>query len=298
MRLVTLAEYATLARPSIGWLLHKLIPRPGITLLLGPPKVGKSFLALQLGLAIAQGREFLGQAPAQPSRVLYVQLDTSESAWRDRLKDALEAGYDLGGPLLMVHPEDQPLVDILTPNGRAWCAAVLHAAAPDLVILDVLREVHNRDENDNTAMKQVGDAIVQTFGAYALLLIHHTRKIPQDVHDPDPVIWGRGASYLTGKADAIWLLHGSRLKIVSRFDEPAVFTCARASAGFWSFPEAKDLIQKSAQLLTLCAEFPERPHSALANLARERWGISRATYYRLLGNQLCAHRSVSRTPPI
>jgi hypothetical protein len=55
-------------------------------------------------------------------------------------------------------------------------------------------------------------------------------------------------------------------------------------------PEPKQLTEKQLQVLALCAEFPQTTHVRLAKVAAERWGISRASYYRYLAGQACAHR--------
>ena len=75
-----------MTRPSLNWVIHKLLPRPGLTILMGPPKLGKTFLALGIALAVVHGEPFLGQKTV-PGRVLYLQLDSSEAVWRERLKD-------------------------------------------------------------------------------------------------------------------------------------------------------------------------------------------------------------------
>lgn len=292
MRLVNLTEYTELPRPNIGWLLPKLLPKPGITVLLGAPKAGKSYLALQIALAMAQGRDFLGQRAPRLIRTLYLQLDTSEPIWRERLSETREAGYDLTGDVFMVHPEDQMKIDVLQEASRQWVTQALDACQPDVVIVDVLRECHNADENDNSAMKRVGDRLVELFGAYCLILLHHTRKIPDEVTDPNPLTVSRGASYVTGKADSVWLLHGHRLKIVPRFAEASTWEAQRDPTGFWSFPEATQVIERVKLAFKLCEEYPTWSHSQLAPLAKDRHGWSKSTYMRILQGQSCPHVKV------
>jgi len=59
-------------------------------LLCGPSKAGKSWMLLQLALAIAEGREWLGWRCAQ-GRVLYVNLEIDEASCAHRLKDLYTA---------------------------------------------------------------------------------------------------------------------------------------------------------------------------------------------------------------
>jgi RecA-family ATPase len=201
-------------------------------LLLGEPFAGKSFLALQLGLSLAQGGTFMHKRCVQ-SRVLYLQFDPSEMVWRDRILSIQQAGVQLDGPLFMTHPDDSPRVmNILTGESQRFLAGSLEAARPDVVIIDVLREIHSADEQDSTQMKQVGDAIMQIFHGKTLVILHHTRKF--DSEKPIEVInSSRGSSYLTGKADATWLIHKNNLHTVSRFASPQVHPMERLACGLW-----------------------------------------------------------------
>jgi RecA-family ATPase len=232
VRAVPLADYVTLERPSLDWLIPDLLPKPGMLLLLGEPFAGKSFLAFQLGLMLAQGGMFLHKKCRQ-SRVLYLQFDPSELVWRDRILAIQKAGVKLDGPIFMVHPDDNRRnMHILALENQRFLTETLEASRPDVVIIDVLREIHSCDEQDSTQMKQVGDALMQIFHGHTMVLIHHTRKI--DNEKPIEVInSSRGSSYITGKADATWLLHNSNLYTVSRFSSPTVHHLERLNCGLW-----------------------------------------------------------------
>jgi RecA-family ATPase len=231
-RVVPLSDYVTLERPQLNWLIPDILPKPGMVLLLGEPFAGKSFLAFQLGLMLAQGGLFLHKKCRQ-SRVLYLQFDPSELIWRDRILAIQHAGVNLSGPLYMVHPDDNPRsMHILSAEHQQFLQGTLTAAQPDVVIVDVLREIHSCDEQDSTQMKQVGDALMQLFHGYTLIILHHTRKF--DSEKPIEVInSSRGSSYMTGKADATWLIHQSKLHMVSRFASPSTHTMERLPCGLW-----------------------------------------------------------------
>lgn len=295
VRLVTVPEYITLPRPNLSWVIHGLIPRPSLMMLMGQPKEGKSFLAADVARAVAGGTEYLGQ-PCEQGNVLYLQLDTSEAVWRDRLRRQSEAGIEFPPGFRLVHPEDakQPL-DILQADSRTWLKQLIVDAAPTLVIVDVLRELHRADENDSTQMKIVGDYLVEVFGQVAVLLVHHMRKVPADVSDPDPVSYGRGSSYITGKMDGYWMLHKGHLKVVSRFDEAVRYQAVQDEVGVWSFPGLAARASLRERLLSLCVERPDLSHAKLAVLAKARWGVSRPTYYRHMAGQSCAH-TATRPP--
>lgn len=290
-RIITLEDYRTLARPRLSWLVFRLIPKPGAVLLVGAAKAGKTTLALQIASAITTGADFLGQRSAQ-GRVLYLQIDPGETVWRDRLDELASTGLDLSR-VQAIHPDDRPWpLNILSPDGRAWLQEVLKAANPDLVIVDVLRELHSADENDSTAMKAVGDALTKTFLGRGLLLLHHTAKI-----EVDPIHSTRGSSYVAGKVDLIWVIRRNKLYIVSRLDEDRVIEGARGDAGIWEFPALEIAAEVAAQVLALCEERRDLSHAQLARTAQDRLGLSRSKYYRALAGRSCAHglRETSHT---
>lgn len=291
MRLVTMEEYVQLPRPQLSWLVHKVIPRPGLVLFQGPPKMGKTRMAMGLARAVEKGEEWLGQ-PTQQGKVVYVQLDVSDQVWTEVARDLMEGGVDL--PFHVVAPEDAKRpVNILTPEGRLWFTKVA-AQDPAMVIIDVLREVHTLDENDSGQMKLVGDALIEVFGQTALVVLHHAKKpTPNpktgEVREPNPIHAGRGSSYIPGKADSVWYLGQGRLHMVPRFDEEVVYKAQMDDLGWWSFPDMEVKQDMVGKLLRLCSEHPTMNHAQIAKLSHTRYGISRAQFYRYVKGRRCAH---------
>jgi len=70
----TAAELRDLKFPEPRWAVPGIIPE-GVTLLGGAPKIGKSWLALGLSLAIASGGKALGSVEVEPGAVLYLALE-------------------------------------------------------------------------------------------------------------------------------------------------------------------------------------------------------------------------------
>lgn len=298
MELVTAEEYALMDRPGLEWVLPGYIPTPSLVMLLGEPKVGKSFLALQLAFAIAHGTTFLGKEPKQ-GPVLYLQFDTSETVWRERLRD-MRKYQDISGPMIMVHPDHNLQgVDIRKIKIREWWREAIEKAKPVLIIVDVLREVHDANENDSTEMKVVGDFLISMLKNKAALILHHTPKLRAAKDDDGepvpirPVNTARGSSYLTGKVDAFWLLHENQLWVTSRFSESFNTLAERQTTGIWKFP----YLDIGGKLIALCHEFPTLTHSQISEIAVERYGqthgITKANYYRWLASVQCPHTQIT-----
>jgi hypothetical protein len=184
---------------------------------------------------VCLGLPFLGQ-PVDAASVLYLQFDTSETVWRQRLKDLRASGATLPDNLFLLHPEDQPTrVNILSHDSRSLIESTIAACDPKLIVVDVLRECHNADEQDSTEMKVVGDALMTLSAGRTLLLIHHTHKLYEGYGTPSPINAARGSSYISGKADAIWLLYKDTLAIASRFHHDEKRHLARQASGLWTF---------------------------------------------------------------
>ena len=238
MRVIPLSEFVVLERPQLKWLIPGLMPQPGWVLLLGEPKCGKTTFALQLALAVAQGKSFFPGTSCHQGRVLFLQFDTSELVWRRRILDTQATGHDISGPVLTVHPDDEMRpINIADMKAQNWLKDAILQAQPSLIVTDVLRELHNGDENDSAAMKTAGDVLYNLTRNCATLILHHSKKMEAGSYC-DPIQASRGSSYITGKADSVWMIHENSLRIVPRFAERKTYTLLRGGveqAGMWSF---------------------------------------------------------------
>jgi RecA-family ATPase len=236
MRIISFDEFIDLPRPNIDWVVDGLIPRPGIVELMGPPKTGKSFLALDLALRVARGEPFLGRE-SRPQKVLYFQLDTSERVMKDRGLTLRASGYNTKADLFgMVHPEDSERpVDITMAAGKEYFRRAVAKHDPGLIIVDTLRECHQEDENESAAMKHVMDVFEDVFVNRAVFMVHHTNKLSPEISVPNPILASRGSTYITGKVDAFWLLYNGKLFITSRWDEPVIYNATQTENGMFMF---------------------------------------------------------------
>src|SRR5689334_7275770 len=71
------------------WAVPGLLPQ-GCVLLAGRPKVGKSWFALQLALAVASGQPAFGQVPVERGDVLYMALEDRPERLQSRMKTLLK----------------------------------------------------------------------------------------------------------------------------------------------------------------------------------------------------------------
>lgn len=227
--------YLQLKRDPQPWLVHKLVPSGGVMAIGGAPKTGKSFTALGIAVAVANPKidKFWDQQVVKHGPVLYLQVDTPREEWAGRIERIKALGID------DVYWTDANLVPypltITDPGIKFHLHEKIKELKPVMVVVDTLREVHNEDENDATAMKQVIQGLVEvTKGTgTTLLLVAHTRKEAakkkgEEYHD-DPIGDLRGSNYIAGRCD-----------VVSKQTADRRFVCVGRSIGGKTFHLEQD----------------------------------------------------------
>lgn len=178
----------------------------GCTFLVGAPKIGKSWMSLGLGLAVANGGMALGTIPVEQGKVLYLALEDTPRRLQRRLLVMIgttEAPENLNfactWPRLGEGGLDQ-LEDWLKDNTDAR-----------MVIIDTWAKVKSA-VNQSDSMYQADYSAVSAVKALAdlygvpIVLIHHQRKAT----DGDPLNTVAGSTGLTGAADATVILSRPR----------------------------------------------------------------------------------------
>ena len=241
-RVLNINEFSQLSLADHEWIVPGFLPKPGLLMILGEPRSGKSYLALQLSLCIAQGRQLLPTGTVshvKPKKVLYFYFDkTGVFVFQDRLKALKESGVNLTGSLYVIHPSDKVATANITDNDSYhYFKDVITQVEPDVVVFDVLREFHNSDENESTAMKVIGDSIACLCEGLSIILVHHTKKLeyPGRTGPVRNVEASRGSNYIVGKADSTWMIHANCLQVESNFAPAVKYKLLRQSNGFWTF---------------------------------------------------------------
>ena len=141
---------------------------------------GKSWIALELAMAVAGGPDLLEIGVDTTGPVLYLPAEDPELALRHRLFAAAPQFDDAAREQLAETLEIVPLmgqaVDLMVP---AWSEAITRMVeGKRLVVVDTLRRFHSGDENSASDMARllgVMEAICGATGA-SLLFLHHTGK--------------------------------------------------------------------------------------------------------------------------
>lgn len=226
--------------PPLAYAVDGLIPE-GFTLLVGPPKAGKSWLTLALLLAVASGGVALGAIKAAPSRrVLYLALEDGDRRMQDRCRQLLAPGEDippLFHYLTRVHP------GMMLQTLDAWMRRHPDTA---MIVVDTLGKVmppaltgesaYQRDYRVGTALKHRADSTP----GLAVLVLHHDRKAIAD----DFVDSVSGTHGLAGAADTVIVLARKRqsaeglLKVTGRDVPEDVYALTIADGKMWQLDGA------------------------------------------------------------
>ncbi len=166
-------------RPTEGqWLVDSLWGREAVGIIGGEPKCGKSFLALDLAVAVAAGVPCLRRFPAMhPGPVLMFAAEDAGHIVRRRLQGiAAAAGADFD--TLDIAVIDVPALRLDHPTDRQSLLETVERHGSRLLILDPLVRLHGVDEN---AVAEIAPILgflrdVQRHSGAAVLLVHHARK--------------------------------------------------------------------------------------------------------------------------
>jgi hypothetical protein len=146
----------------------------GVSLLFGPPKGGKTYVALSMAYAIARGAPWFGRRTRRPGNVLYLAGEGVDDA--SIRVDALCELYDdePGGHLLWW---DEPL-KLSNPRDAARLRLWVAREGVGLVVVDTWRRFSGlRDENDASATATaVGVLEDLTRKGVSSLVVHHSNK--------------------------------------------------------------------------------------------------------------------------
>jgi hypothetical protein len=176
------------------YLVKGLIPTPGLSVIWGPPKSGKSFWTFDVVMHVALGWEYRGRRVHQ-GPVVYCCFEGQSGikarveAFRQRLLSdrSQEVPFFLQPMTLDLVSDHDQLIEAVR--------ATLRSTTPVAVVLDTLNRSLVGSESSDTDMSnyvRAADAIRDAFDC-SVLVVHHC-----GINDSRP----RGHTCLTGAADA------------------------------------------------------------------------------------------------
>ena len=185
--------------PAVRWQIKKILPARDVVAIYGPPGAGKSFMALDMAVHIAEGRDWMGYR-TKPAHVVYVVLEAANGfsgrlkAWQmhhgRQLPDTMHVITH--SPFALSSPKD--ILDLIE--------SIRQTIGDDhgglVVFIDTLaRAMGTFEENDNNDMGRViqaCDTIAQTLKATVAAVAHPGKDAARGL---------RGGSALLGGLDTV-----------------------------------------------------------------------------------------------
>ena len=197
--------------PEPKWAVPKLIPE-GLTLLVGRPKMGKSWLALSLAIEVASGGKALGSIPVKQGKAVYFALEDNERRLQARCASLMDDRSIEEGQLMFsttidkfYKKEDKKSEE----NGLAQLEDLIDEMGEELrvIFIDTLALITPKGKNENSYSDNYdyisGIQKLAIEKGVAIVLVHHTRKGQSEVYALDDVL---GSTGLTAGADCILML--------------------------------------------------------------------------------------------
>jgi hypothetical protein len=175
-----------------AYLVKGIIPYPGLTVIWGPPKCGKSFWTLDVVMSVVLGTEYRGRRVHQ-GPIVYCAFE-GQSGIQKRIEAYRQRHLAEGAEGIQFFL--QPVTIDLVKEQQDLIAAIRASGVrPVAVVLDTLNRSLNGSESsdeDMSAYVRASDAIRESFDC-AVIVVHHC-----GINDSRP----RGHTSLTGAADA------------------------------------------------------------------------------------------------
>lgn len=291
----TVAEVLARDIPPARWAVRDLVPE-GVSLLVGAPKVGKSWLGLQFGMCIADGSPLWhGREPEAAGDVLLLALEDNDRRIQSRAGKLLEARADVDERGHLVRKPDCTRLHYATTWPRMDAGGIEQLSEwltehPDarLVVIDTLGRFRPPESARASAYAQdykIGELLKPLADRHgvAILLLHHNRKAAA----ADVLETVSGTQGLTGSVDALLILRRERgqmdaaLYVVGRdieheldhalkFDAP---TCTWSSVG--SVAEAQMSRERAEVLEFLQDSGPASPREIAEGVDRTGGAVRR-----------------------
>ena len=163
---------------EIEWTIRGLLPK-GLYLLADREKGGKSFLAMQAALAVAQGRPVFPNsddyAPDKPGAVHYYDLEMDAETFKSRLRELCT----IADGLERMHRVTE--LQRLTEKGIAELSALQARQRADLIVIDTLTAAVGAGSTNNSVWKAEYEELaclrdVAHRTNCTILVLHHTNK--------------------------------------------------------------------------------------------------------------------------
>lgn len=199
-KIISAADLQEKEIAPISWIVDNMLTS-GETLLTAASKIGKSWLALDLAINVAQGYQFLGRK-TEKGGVLYLALEDSERRIKNRMEKLLKGAKAPKNLYFLTKAKtlDMGLIDELDDQ-------IKDHRDIKVIIIDTFQKIRSLNGGKNAYAADYEDmGKIKDFADskdLAVLLIHHNRKMKDD---SDVFNMISGTNGIMGAADTIIVL--------------------------------------------------------------------------------------------
>ena len=245
---ISLASLLDKELPPPSWIIDDFLPE-GVTILAGDPKAGKSYLTMNINLAVATGKKALSHYSCQQGSVLHLDLEGNPRLFSSRLKTMLEG---------RAAPQSSYAKYEGWARGTSAATQIekwlLRRPDTRLVIIDTLQMVRDTNGGKKTIYSYDYEAIAPFRDLAAqygigVVIVHHTNKS----RDEQAMYRISGTNALPGAADTLMVLERrpnqryAFLSISGRCIEQQEIGLEFTGTGNWVWRDAQELRLSSAR---------------------------------------------------
>ena len=281
------AELWDMYFPPVSWIVPDYIAA-GLTLLVGAPKLGKSWLSLDIARAVAEGGFVLGDRHCVQGAALYAALEDPARRLKDRLQRVCAKKPT---DALTIWTEMRVLDAGGLDDLREWIG---QADNPRLIVIDVLNKVraapmkgeapYAYDYRSVEGLKDLADEF-----NIAIVVVHHTRKAEAS----DKLEKVSGTNGLPGAADTTIILDrdGEGVTLSGRGRDIAEFETAlefdKDTCRWRVLGDAAE-VRRSDERKTILEALAEEGEPVGPNVIADVSGMKRDNVRALLGRMVKA----------
>lgn len=193
-------EADLIAAANETWLIDDIIPARGLGFIYGPPASYKSFIAVDLAMCIATGKDWHGSECEMPGAVVYIAAEGSRGVkervigWRKK--------YNMTGSIVIMSTAVM-MDDVIMRQAFTECVqrAREQLQVPiRMVVIDTMARSFSGDENSSQetgAFFKSCEMLAEDADDCFVMIITHTRKNDDEY---------RGSSAVKGAADCMFLV--------------------------------------------------------------------------------------------
>jgi len=174
---LTLEDLAAIQIPELEYVVDGLLPDASLTLFSAREKTGKGLMTVDLCVSVAFEEPFLGRATLG-GPAIYIAAEESIGLVRDRAFTRAGDRRDKNFLVLPLNGFTDDRLRLDDPDSMQRLQNMMREHEPRVIVIDTLREVHDRAENDSDEMGPLIRPLRQLSHAdrCSIVLNHHQNR--------------------------------------------------------------------------------------------------------------------------